>query len=123
MMLSALFMAILGIIATFLPHELLRAGGMEPAGALPVVVQLAGALYAGFAMLNWMAKDSLIGGVYNRPAALGNFLHFFAGAFALGKGAPAGAGPLSLTIAYAVFAIAFGMVLFTSPVKPQPHAQ
>ena len=119
MILSALVMAVLGVAATFLPHELLRAASIDPAGALPAVVQLVGALYLGFAIINWTAKDSLIGGIYNRPAALGNFLHFVAGAFALGKCAPRGPGPLALTIAYALFAIAFGMILFSSPVESE----
>ena len=32
-----------------------------------------------------MAKESLIGGIYNRPIAIGNFMHFAVGAMALIK--------------------------------------
>jgi hypothetical protein len=115
---SAVAMVIPGLAGTFAPHELLRALGIPASGALPVVVQLTAALYLGFAMLNWMARDSLIGGIYNRPVAIGNLVHFVVGALALLKYVRS-APPLLLgvTVVYAVFAIAFGMVMFTSPVK------
>jgi hypothetical protein len=76
---SALFMGLLGLAASFLPQEILAAAGM-PEESLPelavILVQALGALYLGFAILNWMAKGILVGGIYARPLALGNFLHF-----------------------------------------------
>ena len=63
-------------------------------------------------MVNWMAKDSLIGGIYNRPVALGNTLHFLMGALALGKGRL-----FAMALIYGIFAAAFLWVLFTSPVQ------
>lgn len=120
MIASALVMAALGIAATFLPQEVLAWLGTAPDGVLPFVVQIIGALYLSFAMLNWTAKESLIGGIYNRPIAIGNFLHFVMGALALGKGVfadPSARVLLPLAIAYAIFAIAFAMILFTSPVR------
>ncbi|HEX6084961.1 MAG TPA: hypothetical protein VF266_10585 [Thermoanaerobaculia bacterium] len=110
---SAVAMFVAGLAGTFAPHELLRYAGLAATGALPVMVQLTAALYLGFAMLNWMAKDSLIGGIYNRPVAIGNLVHFVVGALALLKYAAAA----PLTIAYALFALAFAKVVFTSPVK------
>lgn len=50
-----------------------------------LATQLLGALYLGFAMLNWMAKDNLMGGIYGKPVAMGNLMHFVVGAFALLK--------------------------------------
>ena len=35
--------------------------------------------------MNWMAKTVLIGGIYARPLAIGNFTHFLVGALALLK--------------------------------------
>ena len=114
---SALFMAFLGIAATFAPHELLAWLGTAATPALALLIQLLGALYLGFAMVNWSARQSLIGGIYNRPVALGNLLHFLAGALALLKGAGAGTAPLlALTVLYAIFALAFAWLMFTSPV-------
>lgn len=94
--------------------------GFAVGGIAILVVQILGALYLGFAMLNWMARGVLIGGIYSRPVAFGNFLHFAIVAMALTKAmlselqsAEFGVG-LAL---YATFAIWFGLVLFTSPVS------
>ena len=87
MVASALVLALSGLAATFAPHEILSYFGMPADGTLPLLVQLIGALYLSFAMMNWIAKDSLIGGIYNRPVAIANLLHFVMGALALGKAA------------------------------------
>ena len=119
---SAIAMAITGIAATFLPHEILAALG-ENAGdnAIPIALQLLGALYMAFAMANWMAKDSLIGGIYNRPLLLGNVLHFVAGALAVIKGISSVEETILVVLAvvYTAFAILFGRLLFVSPVTGQ----
>ncbi|PVY42214.1 hypothetical protein C8E01_10380 [Pontibacter virosus] len=82
---SAAVLAVLGIAFTFLPEELAVYLGSEPGPLDVVLLQVVGALYLGFAMLNWMAKGSLIGGIYNRPICIANFAHFFIGAMALLK--------------------------------------
>lgn len=70
-------MAILGISLEFAPHEILNYFEVSSAGSITALfVQLTGALYLGFAMMNWMAKAVLIGGIYARPLAVGNFSHF-----------------------------------------------
>ncbi len=112
---SAAFMALPGAAATFAPPELLARLGATATPALALVVQLLGALYLAFAALNWTARQSLIGGIYNRAVALGNLLHFVAGALALIKGG-AGGEFIVLAVLYALFAVAFAWVLFTSPV-------
>jgi hypothetical protein len=78
-----------------------------------------GAVYLGFAMLNWMARESTIGGIYNRPLALGNMIHFAVAAIALLKGATAvhQTQVWVATACYALFAILFSLVVFGSPVK------
>ena len=117
---SALVMGVAGIAGSFLPHESLRVLGVAPSGALPVIVQLLAALLFAFAMVNWTARGSLIGGIYNRPVALGNLTHFVIGAFALLKAAAAATDLRAiLSVAagiYAVFAIGFAMLFFKSPV-------
>jgi hypothetical protein len=118
---SALFMAVLGAAASFLPEEILRYTGTVPAALINSVVQACGALYLGFAILNWMARGVLIGGIYSRPLALGNFLHFFVVAVTLIKVVFELRLPLivGLTIAYTVFAVWFGLVLFLRPGKSE----
>lgn len=118
---SAIVLGLAGIAASFGPHEILSALDVTPSAALPLLVQLLGAAFLGFAMLNWMAKDSLIGGIYNRPVAIGNLVHFLVGALALVKFVIGGAGhaptlTMAATAVYAVFTIAFATILFRSPV-------
>lgn len=117
MILSAGFMAIPGIVATFLPHETLNYFG-SPVDPISVLLfRITGALYLGFAILNWMARGNLIGGIYSRPLALGNFLHFFMVAMMLLKTVLAQVTyPILIAaLAYATFAVWFGLVLFRHP--------
>ena len=118
---SCVFLAALGIILTFIPHEIISILGIIPNQISTLLLQLLGALYMGFAMLNWMAKGSLIGGIYNKPIVIGNFMHFGAGAFALikiiAKIHTHSEIVISLTAIYAVFAILFGYVFRTNPSK------
>lgn len=120
MSVSAVIMGAAGIAMSFAPDEILSGVGVT--AIVPVerlLVQLAGAMYFGFAMINWTAKANLIGGIYSRPVAIGNFAHFVVGALALSKGYFNAKENTVLmgTIAYVVFAILFGMVLFTHPVR------
>jgi hypothetical protein len=84
-------------------------------------MQVLGAVYLGFAVLNWMARDVLIGGIYARPVALGNFLHFGVVGLTVWKtitgGTSRGSEIIAGAIAYSVFAVWFGLVVFTHPRK------
>lgn len=113
-------MGVCGVLLQFIPHEILSYFGADSSGINPLFVQITGALYLGFAMMNWMAKTVLIGGIYARPLAMGNFVHFTVGALALLKYAFAASSlPVVwvLALAYSLFAILFGVVFFTHPLK------
>lgn len=111
---SSLIMAATGICALFMPDVMLSMQGVEVTNAASVLVQLMGALYFGFAAMNWTAKDSAIGGVYARPVSLANFSHFFAGALLLAKKVFDEFSPLMLivTLVYIVFAACFYWLVF-----------
>jgi len=116
---SAAFMFAMGVVLSFLPQETLIYLGSEPAALVTLLVQVTGGLYLGFAFVNWTARASLIGGIYNRAVALGNFLHFAAVTAALIKAVIAGQrneAVLAGALIYTVFAVWFGRVLFTHPV-------
>jgi hypothetical protein len=117
---SALFMASLGVLASFLPQEILGYAGARP-DALPVLlIQATGALYLGFAMLNWSSRGNLIGGIYARPTSLGNFMHFAVVSVTLLKATLGGQhAPVVLVglAVYLILAIGFGWTLFTHPVE------
>jgi hypothetical protein len=118
MSLSALFMAVLGLGASFGPLEILGHYGFSGGGPDVLILQLAGALYLGFAILNWMARTTLIGGIYSRPVAVGNFMHFAVVAVTLLKAVSSGFRSSEILVAsiiYSVFAVWFGLVVFTHP--------
>jgi hypothetical protein len=115
---SALVMGLLGLFFEFLPHELLDYTGAAAANPAAPVMQIAGALLLGFAMTNWMARGVVIGGIYARPLAMGNFVHFLVGALALLKFAFSGPNMSIIwatAIIYSLFAVLFGIVSFTHP--------
>lgn len=117
---SAIVTGLLGLAASFLPKEILVNAGISPSETLILFVQVTGALYVGFGIMNWMAKAVLIGGIYAKPLAMGNFTHFLIAAIALLKFVSNhSVSPYVWTaaIVYLIFAILFGIVLFTSPFK------
>ena len=112
---SSLTLAVAGIFTLFAPEVLLSALGVAVTAQLSVLVQLLGALYFSFALMNWTAKDSAIGGIYARPVSLANFSHFFAGTLLLVKylfsnefNLPI----LLILILYAIFAVVFYWLVF-----------
>lgn len=120
MTLSAVILGIVGILLTFVPDIVLthlKVGTNTPA---LLVMQILGALYFAFGMLNWMTKASLIGGIYNRPIAVANFTHFLVAGLALVKGLisnPDLPSPIWITdIIYLALALLFGVILFRHPI-------
>jgi hypothetical protein len=112
---SSMLLGLAGIIALFAPQEVLAALPVPVTQPLSLIIQLMGAFYCSFALTNWIAKDSTIGGIYARPTSLGNFAHFTVGALALAKYQVSdGATPLLLVVlsVYAVLAILFGWLVF-----------
>ncbi|MDJ0812889.1 MAG: hypothetical protein QNJ23_04120 [Woeseiaceae bacterium] len=125
MMASALFMAVLGLITSYAPDRVLETHGTVPDGPTMLLIQMMGALYLGFALLNWTARGVIIGGIYARPLALGNFLHFAMVAVMLTREAiEHGVLPLATSAAvFSAFAIGFGVVLFRPPVPRRPEGE
>lgn len=101
----------LGVALIFLPEEV--AAGVFP-GAPPVLVSLVGAALFGFGQLNWMTRQSPMGGIYGRPVVMANLVHFVVGGLALARAAvtPTLWGVAAFYLAGAVF---YGALLFLSP--------
>ncbi|MEQ9050265.1 MAG: hypothetical protein RLP11_08145 [Marinoscillum sp.] len=123
MTLSAVTLALAGIALTFAPEEILLTISAEGTPALILILQLLGALYFGFGMLNWMTKTGRIGGIYNRPVAVANFSHYAIAGLALMKSLTSVSDLPTViwvvAIVYAAFAVAFGALLFWNPLKSQ----
>lgn len=122
---SALFLGALGLLASFVPDWLLARLGTPVAPAPLLLAQVLGALWLGFAALNWMAQWNVIGGIYSRPVAIGNLMHFVAAGVVLIKVVVERSGlqglwPLALV--YAMFAVGFGLVVFRHPIRTTPAA-
>jgi hypothetical protein len=68
-------------------------------------------------MLNWMAKGSIIGGIYNRPIAIANFTHFVMGTLVLLKALDSALPWWLWALAgfYSIFAVLFAFLLFRHP--------
>lgn len=116
---SALLMGMVGIVLSFAPHEVLTFLSIPVTNTGALIFQVLGSLYFGFAMVNWMSRANLIGGIYSRPIAVGNLTHFAISAIALVKGYVAFHQQIILVaaIVYVALAASFAKVLFTHPVK------
>ena len=119
---SSAYLGIAGLGMTFLPEEISAYlnGGINQTSIL--FLQILGSLYLGFALLNWMTKNNLIGGIYSKPLVIGNLAHFFMSSFALLKIVGQYAGKefsiiLAITIIYVVFTLGFGYIFMTNPGK------
>jgi uncharacterized membrane protein YoaK (UPF0700 family) len=115
---SALLLIAAGVICSFLPQELavwLEIGGDQ---IVPMLLKIVGALYFAFGMVNWIAKDMLLGGIYGRPVMIGNLSHFVIGALALLKGVSLQSHPtviIIITAVYIIYAVLFGSIFFRTP--------
>jgi hypothetical protein len=118
---TALVLGVTGIFLTFAPDLALSLLLIDIAPITMLLAQVLGGLYFSYAMLNWMTKESLIGGIYNRPVAVANLTHFIVAGLVLVKGLLAHPElPKALWIAggiYAVLGILFTIILFRHPVK------
>lgn len=64
---SAFILGTTGILLTFIPDEILSHLSIETNKPAFFLIQILGALYFAFVMLNLMTKTRLIGGIYNGP--------------------------------------------------------
>lgn len=116
---SALILAVSGLALTFFPDELAQTLSLPDRPSVMLLIQVIGAMYFGFAMLNWMSRRSLIGGIYNRPIAIANMTHFMMVGIAMTKlmlSPDALPQPFwFITGIYVLYAIIFGWLLFSTP--------
>jgi hypothetical protein len=104
---SAILLALSGAVCLFMPI-----------GGAGLHTQFLGAALMGFAALNWVAKDSTLGGIYGRPITVANFLHCAIASLLLVRAiidAPGNTILLFVFIPYVLFALAFGSILFGWP--------
>ncbi|GAA4929680.1 hypothetical protein [Mucilaginibacter defluvii] len=119
MTISAAFLAAIGIALIFAADDIIAVFVAEPSEVLRITAQLLGATYFGFAILNWMAKGAIIGGIYNKPLVMANFAQFFIGGAMLVKSVLRNqqlpAGLFILAGIYVVMASLFAFIMFRHP--------
>ena len=128
MTVSSLVLGLAGIFALFAPDIVVTRLGVPSANPVDVLIQLMGALYFSIAIMNWTAKDSIIGGIYARPISLGNFAHFFSGTLLLAKYGLSNGFNLSILlmlVGYTILATLFYWLVFrhTGIVVEKKNAQ
>jgi hypothetical protein len=125
MTLSSIVLGATGAILTFAPDMVLRNLNIDTNPTSLILGQIIGGLYFGYSMLNWMTKESLIGGIYNRPIAIANFTHFLIAGLAIAKRLISSPElPKSLWaagIVYVTFGLLFIIILFRHPINSEPE--
>ncbi len=119
MIICALFQGLIGIVLIFLPQEIADYMGIAFNQLTVLLLQILGSFYMGFAFLNWMSKDNLIGGIYRKPLVVGNLMHFLVSALTLVKMLFITETHfnfmLILSIPYVALAFSFGYIMTTTP--------
>lgn len=119
MIASALFLGALGVILSFMPEEFLSFFGLDILPLTVLIMQLAGSLYLALAILNWMSKNSLIGGIYSRPLLIANLVHFMVSSITIVKFSVQilNSSLLILASIYILFTFTFIYAFMTNPAK------
>ncbi len=119
MTITAILFAVIGIALTFAPDYVMTLMGIAPNKGIELILQLLGATYYAFAILNWMAKGAIIGGIYNKPIAMANFIHFLIAGMALSRAGFGNSGLPKVVSGlggfYLVWALIFWMIMFKHP--------
>lgn len=121
MTLTAILLTIVGLALSFAPDMVMRSLDLSSSAIVMLIIQLLGGAYFAFAFLNWMAKGALIGGIYNKPIAIGNLTHFVLAGLALTKAVLNNPKlPVIFSIlagCFVILACLFGAIISRHPIK------
>lgn len=110
------------VVVLFAPVQLLSWLGYQKASGLTLLLQVLGVLLYAMALLNWMARKHVIGGIHARPITMANLAHCFAGSLVLGKHVASGnSSPVivgGLAVYLGLLAGFYGLVFHSSGVTP-----
>ena len=122
---SATVLLVGGLVLLFASDVLLPSlvPGFPPAAAW--LGQLLGAAWLGIAVLNWLQRVAVLGGIYGRPVVFANLALYFISALSLLRGLLGGGAPRALWLllaALATLAVSYGILLLRGPFDPRPGA-
>lgn len=108
---SGIILISVGAIANFMPVKLAIKLGLGEPKLGGLLFQILAGFLLGLGIINWMYRGSPIGGIYNRPVAMGNLLTFVVVSFALGRALLDGFIPVIYTSMFIVtFILALGFI-------------
>jgi hypothetical protein len=118
MSLAAVVVGAVGFACLYMPDDVLEwiAGAAPPGPTL--ITQVLGTLSLGLAALDWMWRGNRIGGIYGRPVAIANVMHFVSAALVMAtalKRYPELRALWPLAAIYAVLGVGFLALLFRDP--------
>ncbi|MEP2276852.1 MAG: hypothetical protein ABJH98_15455 [Reichenbachiella sp.] len=116
MIFSVVYLVVQGLILTFLPQEVHAYFNISVNGIGILISQTLGAALLAFALLNWMTRSNILGGIYGKPLMMANFLFFFASGMSYLKAADGYFIWVMAGLSMA-FGFSFGYVAFTHPFK------
>jgi hypothetical protein len=87
--------------------------GMPSAGSW--LGQLVAAAWLSVALFNWNSRETLLGGIYGRPAVNLNLVLYVVSALALLKAGNAAPALRALALLFAAMAAVYGVLLFRGP--------
>jgi hypothetical protein len=116
---GSIFLAVIALPCIFIPDEVLKNVILAENEYVLLMVQILGGLLFGFAVVNWMSRAVIMGGIYGKAIYMGNLAQFMVGALALLKwnvknGFPSGI-LLVILIGYMIFLVLYLMIFFKSP--------
>lgn len=118
---STIFNGMMGLLTSFLPQEVLKITDLPTSPTNVLLLQILSAFYIGLAMINYMSKDAVIGGIYNRPILMGNIAYHGIASIALVKYAFSqgtfSAAFITLTVVYCALSLGFLRLFFVVPGK------
>lgn len=122
---AAVFLLLLAVMCLFAPLNVLILVGSTGLYTPTVVVQLLGASFLGLGLLDWVSRNSTVGGIYGRPLVVANFSHFLCGAMVLFRSILYEQRLLIVIglLIYAGFALFFGWLLFGKGVVKAPSGK
>lgn len=118
---STIFNGMMGLATSFLPQEVLELIALPTSPVNVLLVQILSAFYISLAMINYLTKDAVIGGIYNRPILMGNIAYHGIASVALVKYAinqgTFSATFITLTVVYCALSLGFLRLFFIVPNK------
>lgn len=115
---SALLLALVGAALLFAPVEVLSRTVPDVPPSAAWLGQLLGAAWLGLATMNWLARFTMVGGIYGRAIVSANAAAYFVSAMVMlsaGRRLGFSTSMLVIAIVALVMAAVYGYLLFRGP--------